>query len=256
MGKAALIGAGIGAGIGIGLGLAAGVMMKLWTVVRSQRLPVACWVQLALESAHLWEAWEADKGKYSFTRVTRRVLSSPCTNVCGGGGPCLVRTRLVRGNTSPHPLGEGRDENERPRPPSVVPIGGVIHGSLCVILQVADLDQAADFYSKLLADPGRRIPYVSRHDFDCGPSQTGLVYRSVDNQPPKPLPYFIYFSVNDLEEFHVRATALNCLAEAGVHGAASGDIVVRPWGERSFYVNDPWCNGLCFVDSQTLFTGR
>jgi hypothetical protein len=33
-------------------------------------------------------------------------------------------------------------------------------------------------------------------------------------------------------------------------------MVVRPWGERSFYVKDPWGNGLCFVDEKTLFTGR
>ena len=27
-------------------------------------------------------------------------------------------------------------------------------------------------------------------------------------------------------------------------------------GRRSFYVDDPWGNGLCFVDENTLFTGR
>jgi hypothetical protein len=26
--------------------------------------------------------------------------------------------------------------------------------------------------------------------------------------------------------------------------------------ERSFYVHDPWGNGLCFVDENTLFTGK
>lgn len=125
-----------------------------------------------------------------------------------------------------------------------------------VILQVSDLDQAAEFYAKLLDDPGRRIPYASRHYFDCGPVILALVDPAVDKLEAKPLPDFIYFSVNNLEELHLRASALNCLAEANVHGAASGDIVVRPWGERSFYVNDPWGNGLCFVDEETLFTGR
>ena len=124
-----------------------------------------------------------------------------------------------------------------------------------IILQVPDLDQAAEFYAKLLDDPGRRIPHASRHYFDCGPVILALVDPSPDNMEAKPLPDFIYFSVNNLEQVHLRATALNCLAEANVHGAASGDIVVRPWGERSFYVNDPWGNGLCFVDEQTLFTG-
>ena len=37
---------------------------------------------------------------------------------------------------------------------------------------------------------------------------------------------------------------------------SAGLIVTRPWGERSFYVNDPSGNGLCFVDETTLFTGR
>ena len=29
----------------------------------------------------------------------------------------------------------------------------------------------------------------------------------------------------------------------------------RPWGERSFYLRDPFGNPLCFVDAATLFTG-
>jgi hypothetical protein len=31
--------------------------------------------------------------------------------------------------------------------------------------------------------------------------------------------------------------------------------VVRPWGERSFYVEDPWKNPLCFVEEGTVYTG-
>src|SRR5829696_1293924 len=33
-------------------------------------------------------------------------------------------------------------------------------------------------------------------------------------------------------------------------------IEVTPWGERSFHARDPFENLICFVDSQTLFTGR
>ena len=34
-----------------------------------------------------------------------------------------------------------------------------------------------------------------------------------------------------------------------------GQIATRPWGERSFYVHDPFGNPLCFVDAGSLFTG-
>lgn len=125
-----------------------------------------------------------------------------------------------------------------------------------IILQVSDLDQAADFYGKLLNDPGRRIPRASRHYIDCGPVILALVDVTAGGEDAKPLPDYIYFSVEDLDEVHERARELGCLSTEDVHGASAGDIVVRPWGERSFYVKDPWGNGLCFVDSETLFTGR
>ena len=125
-----------------------------------------------------------------------------------------------------------------------------------IILQVPDLNQAEEFYGKLLGDRGRRIPYASRHYIDAGPVIIALVDPSIDGEQAKPLPDYIYFSVDNLEEIHDRAVELNCLAKEDVHGAASGDIAVRPWGERSFYAQDPWGNGLCFVDEGTLFTGR
>jgi predicted enzyme related to lactoylglutathione lyase len=124
-----------------------------------------------------------------------------------------------------------------------------------LILQVANLDQAAEFYSKLLDDKGRRIPRASRHYFDCGPVILALVDPSAGGEPAKPIPDYIYFAVNDLEKVYERARKLGCLSTEDVHGASAGEIVVRPWGERSFYVEDPWGNGLCFVDDKTLFTG-
>jgi hypothetical protein len=39
-----------------------------------------------------------------------------------------------------------------------------------------------------------------------------------------------------------------------VHGAPAGEIGTRPWGERSFYCQDPFKNKLCFVDRTTLYT--
>ena len=125
-----------------------------------------------------------------------------------------------------------------------------------IILQVDDLDKAAEFYGKLLDDPGRRIPRASRHYIDCGPVILALVDVAAGGEEAKPLPDYIYFAVAHLEKVHSRATELGCLSSADVHGASAGDMVMRPWGERSFYVADPWGNGLCFVDENTLFTGR
>lgn len=125
-----------------------------------------------------------------------------------------------------------------------------------VILQVDDLAKAADFYAKLLDDPGRNIPRGSRHYIDCGPVILALVDVAAGGEKAKPLPDYIYFAVGDLEKVYARAAALGCLSSADVHGASAGEIVVRPWGERSFYVEDPWGNGMCFVDDNTLFTGR
>jgi hypothetical protein len=125
-----------------------------------------------------------------------------------------------------------------------------------VILQVSNLDGAADFYGKLLDNPGRRIPRASRHYFDCGPVILALVDPTASGEKAKPSADYMYFAVKDLEAFHARARELGCLSDADVHGARGGDIGARPWGERSFYARDPFGNGLCFVDDQTLFTGR
>jgi uncharacterized glyoxalase superfamily protein PhnB len=126
-----------------------------------------------------------------------------------------------------------------------------------IALQVADLDSAAAFYAKLLDDEGRRIPRGSRHYFDCGPVILALIdVASGAGQKPQPIPDYVYFAVSNIEEVFDRAKAMNCLATESVHGESAAQIVKRPWGERSFYVEDPWGNGLCFVDEQTLFTGK
>jgi len=125
-----------------------------------------------------------------------------------------------------------------------------------IILQVEDLDRAEQFYGKLLGDSGRRIPYASRHYIDCGPVILALVDPTPGGEAAKPLPDHIYFSTNDIEAIYTRAQELQCLSSEDVHGASAGQIATRPWGERSFYVHDPWGNGLCFVDERTLFTGK
>ena len=128
-----------------------------------------------------------------------------------------------------------------------------------IILQVDNLDRAEEFYGKLLGDRGRRIPRGSRHYIDCGTVILALVDVNGEGIPglqPKPLPDYIYFAVNDVEAVYRRAQELQCLSTKDVHGESAGDLVKRPWGERSFYVHDPWGNGLCFVDENTIFTGK
>jgi catechol 2,3-dioxygenase-like lactoylglutathione lyase family enzyme len=124
-----------------------------------------------------------------------------------------------------------------------------------VILEVSDLDKTTAFYSKLLGIQGRRIR-GGRHYFDCGMVILGLLDVSLGGKSPSPIPEYLYFAVSNLEEMHSRAGALGCLSKEEVHEESAAEIVVRPWGERSFYAEDPWGNGLCFVDEKTLFTGK
>src|SRR5712692_996909 len=103
-----------------------------------------------------------------------------------------------------------------------------------VILQVSDLDKAAVFYSKLLGAEGRRIP-GARHYFDCGPVILAILDPTNGVEKPKPLPDNVYFSVKEIERVHARARELRCLSRDRMHDQSAGDIVTRPWGERSFY---------------------
>jgi catechol 2,3-dioxygenase-like lactoylglutathione lyase family enzyme len=120
-----------------------------------------------------------------------------------------------------------------------------------VVLQVSKLEAAQHFYSELLAAPGRLVG-GGRLYFDCGGVWLSL---QEHGKAPAASSDDLYFSVADVESFHARAQKLGCLSTADVHGKPGGAIVERPWGERSFYAEDPDGNGLCFVDAQTLFTG-
>src|SRR4051812_35675954 len=119
-------------------------------------------------------------------------------------------------------------------------------------IEVADLDAASAFYSRLLNVQGRRQA-GSRCYFDCGP--VTLQVLAVGSGQPHPAAKALYFTVANLEAVFERAKALGCLSREQVHDAPGGGIVVRPWGERSFYVEDPWHNPLCFVEEGTVYTG-
>jgi catechol 2,3-dioxygenase-like lactoylglutathione lyase family enzyme len=117
-------------------------------------------------------------------------------------------------------------------------------------VEVGDLDAAVDFYSKLLDLQGRRQP-GARVYFNAGP----VTLQVVQVQRPHTAAKALYFTVQDLEAAFERAKVLGCLSQENVHDAPGGGIVVRPWGERSFYALDPWGNPLCFVEAGTVYTG-
>lgn len=118
-----------------------------------------------------------------------------------------------------------------------------------VILPVSGVEDAAIFYSAVLAQPGRRIS-PGRHYFGCG----GVILACFDPRADgdawdaRPNPDHVYFAVDDLEAYFRRVSERP-------NGTILRPIETQPWGERSFYCADPFGNKLCFVDEQTVFTG-
>jgi len=122
-----------------------------------------------------------------------------------------------------------------------------------VTIEVSNLDEAAAFYAKLLDTPGKRHP-GARHYFDCGGVILAVLDVSHGGMRPTPGPKSLYLAVPDVDVVHARAASLEALSPFEVHGQPASDVVVRPWGEKSFYVTDPWGNELCFVQDGTLYT--
>lgn len=126
-----------------------------------------------------------------------------------------------------------------------------------VILPVTDIERARLFYSSLLRQAGRMVS-PGRCYFDCG-SVTLACYDAEadgDDQPFEPLSEPLYFSVDDLPETFARCQDVGATfaSEAPPDVGPMGEIRERPWGERSFYVLDPFGNSLCFVDHDTALT--
>lgn len=124
-----------------------------------------------------------------------------------------------------------------------------------VLAEVDSLDKSMEFYDRLLGIAGRRVG-GGRAYYDCGPVTVGLVDVATAGKKPVAAPQHLYFAVPDLEETFARAKVLGCLSPEDVHGEPAGEIRTRPWGERCFYAVDPFGNGLCFSDENTLFMGR
>ena len=117
-------------------------------------------------------------------------------------------------------------------------------------VEVGDVAKAGRDWARLLGVEGR--PQAgSRVYFTAG----AVTLQVVECDPPHPAAKALYFLVDDLAAVHARAKKLGWLSTESVHGEPGGEIAVRPWGERSFYVEDPWGNPLCFVESGTVYPG-
>jgi catechol 2,3-dioxygenase-like lactoylglutathione lyase family enzyme len=117
-------------------------------------------------------------------------------------------------------------------------------------IEVGDVDAAATFYGTLLGLAGRKQA-GSRVYFACG----GVTLQIVAVGKPHLAAKALYFVVADVDAVHARAASLACLSNEDVHGEKGGAVTVRPWGERSFYCDDPWGNPLCFVEEGTIYGG-
>ncbi|HTI66200.1 MAG TPA: VOC family protein [Caulobacteraceae bacterium] len=115
-------------------------------------------------------------------------------------------------------------------------------------IEVGDIARATAFYSELLGQAGRP-DRGARCYFSAG----AVTLQVVQVETPSLAAKTLYFSVGDLMAVHARAAALECLSQDLVHGAPAGDPAVRPWGEKSFYADDPWGNPLCFVEAGTIY---
>jgi predicted enzyme related to lactoylglutathione lyase len=119
-----------------------------------------------------------------------------------------------------------------------------------VILPVSDIEQAARFYSALLAMPGERVS-PGRHYFDCDGTILACFDPRADgdNFDSSPNPNYVYFTVSDLDATFQRAKSSGC-------SKIDDRIEAMPWGERMFYAKDPFGNPISFVDEKTVFTGH
>lgn len=121
-----------------------------------------------------------------------------------------------------------------------------------IIFPVWDIDTAVAFYSDVLGQDGKRVS-SGRHYFDVGGTILAIYDPIADGDEINDKWAFhenqyIYISTDELEKVHQKITNSKCKY-------VDKSIKTMPWGERSFYANDPFGNPICFVDEKTIFVG-
>jgi catechol 2,3-dioxygenase-like lactoylglutathione lyase family enzyme len=127
-----------------------------------------------------------------------------------------------------------------------------------VIVPVTSIEEARSFYESVLGVPGRRVS-PGRHYFDCEGTILACFDPRADGdkRTAAPNPEPLYLAVDDLKASHAacRRAGARFSAEAPPGVGPLGEIARRPWGEESFYAEDPFGNALCFVSRDSVFTG-
>lgn len=123
-----------------------------------------------------------------------------------------------------------------------------------IIIPVLGIDRARAFYGSLFEREGVLVS-PGRLYFQLGDIVVAC-YDGVedgDGRRALPLDEPIYFRVDDIHEAHRRCAQLGASfpdrAEEGV--GALGEVLMRPWGERCFYILDPFDNSICLVEAAT-----
>jgi len=129
---------------------------------------------------------------------------------------------------------------------------GVVVRLFRVIIPVEDIDVASAFYGALLAQPGERVT-SGRHYFRCGDALLACWDPLADGDPafPGPNPGCVYLSTDEpLEAVRERVVQAGATPDR-----RQGEIARQPWGERCFYVGDPWGNPICVTEAGTEYYG-
>ena len=128
-----------------------------------------------------------------------------------------------------------------------------------VIVPVSDIEAATIFYSVLFSQGGERVS-PGRHYFDCEGTILACFDPRADGDgyAAQPNPECLYFAVADLDAaYEACKSAGAAFSDASIPGVGRfGEIADRPWGERCFYISDPFENPLCFVSADSVFTGK